>query len=635
MELRISQVLRIGALFLVALILTISPNVHAQAPERAIPNPLARNERAIVAGSLYVAPGGDGDCSAWAEACALQTALGMATAGDEIWVAQGLYKPTDVPTDTLATFLLPSGVALYGGFDGTETRREQRDWENNLTVLSGDIDNNDLSDSNGVITNTRAITGTNSYHVVSGIALTETAVLDGFTITGGRANGQAGQDTYGGGLLNAGSPTNSSNLTIANSRFSGNVASSGGGIGNLYGPLSLTNSVLSNNRARAGGGMYNLDASSTSLADVSFSGNVASVEYPQIEGASGGGMYNDHSIPELSRVEFISNTLEVPTNGGIGYGGGMYNLSSSPVLKQVLFKGNGSSQSYIPSYIGGGMYNQDSDPYLEDVVFDGNLGEHGAGMVNDNSNPTLINVSFENNQNNGKFSAGPTMENYQSNPLLINVLFRLNSSAGQGSAVGGMSNAQSNPMLVNVVFDRNWASSFNNSVGVMYNGGSPMLVNVTFSGNQAYEYENTTPAASGIYNAAGSELRMSNSILWGVTPTDTSQIIVEAGSAITISNSLIAGGCPGGAVCSGTLLDQDPQFIDAPGGDVQLRPASPAVDAGDNSMLPADAFDLDGDGDTTEPIPYDLLGMPRQYNGVVDMGAVEYNLWELYLPLVY
>jgi hypothetical protein len=113
--------------------------------------------------------GGDG--SSWASAFNdLQDALATATAGDEIWVAAGTYKPTTDGNREIS-FNLESGVSLYGGFAGTETDLDERDWEVNSTVLSGDI----------------GVPGSvvdNSYHVVYASGITG-VTLDGLTITGG------------------------------------------------------------------------------------------------------------------------------------------------------------------------------------------------------------------------------------------------------------------------------------------------------------------------------------------------------------------------------------------------------------------------------------------------------------------
>jgi len=133
---------------------------------------------------LYVEPGASGGCGSWGDACELQTALGLAEPDDQVWVKQGLYTPSGSGDET-ASFNLESGVALYGGFDGTESSLGERDPENNLTVLSGDIDNNDDT-TNGVVLDTDDINGNNSYHVVVGSGVDAGAVLDGFTITGGK-----------------------------------------------------------------------------------------------------------------------------------------------------------------------------------------------------------------------------------------------------------------------------------------------------------------------------------------------------------------------------------------------------------------------------------------------------------------
>ena len=98
----------------------------------------------------------------------LQAGLAAAEWGDEIWVAQGAYKPTSGTLPTVS-FELEAGVGLYGGFAGAETELGQRNWKTNATILSGDI-------------GTVGSATDNSYHVVTGAHL---AILDGFTITGG------------------------------------------------------------------------------------------------------------------------------------------------------------------------------------------------------------------------------------------------------------------------------------------------------------------------------------------------------------------------------------------------------------------------------------------------------------------
>jgi len=100
-----------------------------------------------------------------------------------------------------------------------------------------------------------------------------------------------------------------------------------------------------------------------------------------------------------------------------------------------------------------------------------------------------------------------------------------------------------------------------------------------------------------------------------------------AAAQVQITNSIVQGGFAGGS----GLLDADPQFADPAGGDYRLTAGSPALDAGANSALPADATDLDNDGDTSEPLPLGLGGNPRVEDNdgdpataaAVDLGAYE------------
>jgi hypothetical protein len=326
------------------------------------------------AGVLYVKPStsGSGDCSNWDNACTLQTALGSASDGDEIWVAAGIHKPTTGTTPESA-FQLVSGVAVYGGFAGTESSRDERDWEANVTVLSGDIDGNDATDANGVITDTSNIIGTNSYHVVTGSAVTETAVLDGFTITGGSATGTWPDDS-GGGMY---SDWNA-NSTLVNVTFSGNTANyAGGGVFNS-GDFTLVNVTFSGNTANEGGGMNSSEGSSATLTDVTFSGNTAN---------DGGGMWVYAVGATLTDVTFSGNTAN-------NDGGGMYDWDSYPRLAGVTFGGNTAKAGH-----GGGMYSKYGSPTLVNAIFSGNTAnDDGGGMYNYHSyNAELLNTTFSAN----------------------------------------------------------------------------------------------------------------------------------------------------------------------------------------------------------------------------------------------
>ena len=92
--------------------------------------------------------------STWASPMDLQTAL--TTPGcSEVWVKAGAYTPGTTNADS---FDIPPGVEVYGGFAGTESSRGERDASINLSILSGDIDNNDANAGSTHIDKTSALT---------------------------------------------------------------------------------------------------------------------------------------------------------------------------------------------------------------------------------------------------------------------------------------------------------------------------------------------------------------------------------------------------------------------------------------------------------------------------------------------
>ena len=175
------------------------------------------------AGILYVDDDlttGLNDGSSWADALqgpdALQIALAAALAGDQIFVAEGTYFPTSTGSRT-ARFLLHNDVEIYGSFLGTEsTPAERPPFGTAPSVLHGDLAGNDGSN----------MFNDNSYHLLGGNSTNASAVLDGFVVTGGNANG-SGNHNKGAGILliNGASPT------VRNCRFVGNRCTFGGGAG--------------------------------------------------------------------------------------------------------------------------------------------------------------------------------------------------------------------------------------------------------------------------------------------------------------------------------------------------------------------------------------------------------------------
>ncbi|GHT02240.1 hypothetical protein AGMMS49525_05420 [Bacteroidia bacterium] len=341
--------------------------------ETALPTPDA-------AGIVYVTETGNGtgDGSSWANAFAdLATPLFTAqsnTAITQIWVAEGTYKPQyragNGTNDRTRAFVLVPDVKLYGGFAGNETDIDQRPspptsqlplrgsggW---LSILSGDLDNDSTLSSN------------DAYHVVIAAGAVGTALLDGFSITGGNANGigsisvnSQSIDQYGGGGMYNGS----SSPTLTNLTISGNYAENAGGMFNDSSSPVLTDVAISANSAYYAGGMFN-NNSSPVLTNIILSGNSADF--------AGGGMYNDDSSPALTNV-IISG------NSAYGGGGMVNNDFSSPVLTNVTISGNNANLN------GGGMFNNDSSsPALINSIVWGNAAGSGDNNVfNINSSPT-------------------------------------------------------------------------------------------------------------------------------------------------------------------------------------------------------------------------------------------------------
>ncbi len=285
----------------------------------------------------------------WADAYTeLQDAIAAAKPDAEIWVVAGTYKPDRGTGDRTATFHLKSGVALYAGFAGGETRRHERDPARNKTILSGDLKGND---GPGFVNNSD-----NSLHVVTGSGTDATAVLDGFTITGGNAGigsrrGSKPEHAGGGMYSDAGSPT------VTNCTFRGNSANNDGGAmcnANGSGPQ-IARCVFERNRASNDGGAIRNAASSPVLVNCVFRGNMAAASH----GGAVSNMMN--ASPTLANCLFLGNSAS-------NHGGAVANMGScSPILVGCTFRAN-SAKAF-----GGAVANvADSHPTLGNCILWGN-----------------------------------------------------------------------------------------------------------------------------------------------------------------------------------------------------------------------------------------------------------------------
>ncbi len=299
----------------ILLLFTLASSIHAQ---------------------IFVKPGSSGNGTSWVQAYGdLQQALlsGRLHPGVQVWVAAGRYVPTQTG-DRHASFVIPDGIILMGGFAGHETSADQRNWRSNITVLSGEIGSASLDD--------------NSYSVVLTQNVGSATVIDGFVITAGSANGtgvRGNARRSGAGWYNNGSH-GISNPTIINCLFV-------------------------NNYGRDGAGLYNIafkGIASPRLENCQFVNNHADLD--------GGAIFNDGSFGECSPV-IVSCLFD---ENEASYGAGIINLAEHgecrPSIINSVFARN---LSYVR---GSSVYNNREYPgvceaNIETCIFNDNKDKVG------------------------------------------------------------------------------------------------------------------------------------------------------------------------------------------------------------------------------------------------------------------
>lgn len=293
----------------------------------------------------------------------------------QIWVADGTYTPSEEfdfdgsgGNDMRErTFALCDDVEVYGGFEGLggaeETMLSQRnpDPATNGTILSGDLNGDDVDmDTNGLPDGNIS---DNVYHVVTGSGTGNTAILDGFTITAGNADGtDANRD--GGGMYNDdGSPT------LNNVLFKGNAS------------------------VDDGGGMYNRGGSAPTVNNGQFIAN-------RVVGDGGAAVDNNGSSPTFVNALFLGNaTVADGGSGNDANGGAVRNVSGSmPIFINATFSGNFAENE------GGAIYNEDSGTQptlINTIIWNNEDGSGNNSIVNDGGASANFSFSLVEGENPG------------------------------------------------------------------------------------------------------------------------------------------------------------------------------------------------------------------------------------------
>jgi hypothetical protein len=590
----------------------------------------------VLFSTIYVdinSPGPVRDGASWATAFVdLQQALGAATAGDEIRVADGTYKPT-LADGRHVTFRLKNHVRMLGGFGGYGTVPENlRDVSAFQTILSGDI---------GAAGNSFD----NSYRVITSTGVAADTVLDGFTVAYGNANGVSADS--GAGIYN----DDSSTPTISNCTFKDNAASfAGGAIYNrLSSPTIVQSKFIGNTAPSYGGAIFNESASPV-VTDCTFMLNSAMIGFggavhngggsPKIIGCSffqnsadsGGAMHNFSTNPLVSGCTFVENVAD--GTGVAGLGGAIYNETASPTIRGCNFSDNEAARW------GGGVSTSAGAPSIIECTFYSNEAFSGAAVyAAPSTSVTVRDCDFVENTVTTLSGAGGAIYTRSSSMTLDGCDFLRNfAGTGGGAAGGAVSNSSASPTIRNCTFYGN-SATFGGAIS--NSASSPLIVNCNFTGNTARDGGAIFTNGSGVESLAtivnctfssnfatfrggaiensSASMSLKNSILWSNSSPEAPQIY-QLFPDPTVSFCDIQGGWAGLG-----NVDSNPQFqrnsnpgtdtawgtTDDDYGDLRLQSSSACLDAGSNAAIPS--------GVTT-----DFDGNPRlaDFPGVNDAGAI-------------
>ncbi|MEM7735031.1 MAG: choice-of-anchor Q domain-containing protein [Deinococcota bacterium] len=518
--------------------------------------------------------------------------------------------------DTIAAALDGDTITFQAGLSGTI---------NTASTLTTALDDLTLDATGATIT----IDGQNSHQILEH---TGTGTLEIINLT--FQNGSTGGDTDGGAI-----ESNNANIIIIKSTFRNNFAGDDGGAIEGLNNITITSSTFFNNRANDDGGAVRsagaitiinsafsenssvedggaVEGNTTDITSTTFTGNTS--------GEDGGAIYSENNLT-ITESTFSGNTSDDD--------GGAVSSNNNILVTKSTFSGNSSVAD------GGAVEGNTTD--ITSTIFTGNNSGEDGGAIYSENNLTITESTFSGNTSDD--DGGAVSSN---NDIMINnSTFAGNSAAEDGGAIEG-----DDMTITDSTISENAASD--NGGGIF--GGDIIIVNSTIMANTSLGFGGgissstvdavNTLVSSNRSNTDGGGLDVNATILTNSTVVaniggDGGGIWSDVGG-VTLDNSLVLGNdAPANSQIRGAItnnnsaygfsvgestgdafvgLDMADVFVDpisaaaAPttAGNYRLIDTSPALDSGDNTLIPVG-------------IVADLDGGARILDGVVDMGAYE------------
>ncbi len=505
---------------------------------------------------------GANDGSSWANAfqgsLGLHAALAVAGSGDEVWVAAGVYKAAPPAGDRSLSFDIPSGTRVYGGFASGAVSLDERDPVANLTILSGDLNDDDGPVSDIGLAPNRI---DNTLHVVELTDCDESTILDGFEIRSGVARtipGSTNWDRSGGCVRVSGGAPQLRNLVA---RW-GRSDNGGGGMAVMGAAPTFENCQFVECRGdNWGSGLAVYEESDVSLVGCEFNGNFVAIG----SAFFGRLLFNSPDLPNvnanISKCVFRDSVCVISSSSG----GGIFSRDCNVVVTESRFENNQCVGG------GGGCYLADGTAWIDrcDFINNSAVGDGGGAIYFDSmiqgNDPNFL-------------------------PRLTNSRF-----VGNDGAVLCFANTE----IVGCTFANNSLSDFGFWPTVMNGTGT----NVLFANSVVHG------------NGTGTFFPGQGSFVVGLGTYDIKNCIIESwdgsngGDAQDVDPQFVD-------------LDGPDDIRGTADDDLRLAPTSPAIDAGSNGLLLVDEhLDFAGaariaDGDSSGTSIVDMGAYEFHGNGI-------------------